>query len=113
VISDAGSDDQQVSVNDGLILFNEVTDRLAPVVAQLQAQAPSGTQPPAATSMQDLPEQVRQLLAPPIADAYASTFVWALVLLALSLIPALLRLRGKNTPAEPAVPEPVGDGDRR
>jgi hypothetical protein len=58
-----------------------------------------------------------------MANAYASTFVWALVLLALSLIPALLRLRGKNTPAEPAAgsadpdelrgPEPVGSGDRR
>jgi EmrB/QacA subfamily drug resistance transporter len=105
-----------------VILFNEVKDRLAPVVARLQTQAPPGTQPPATTSMQDLPEQVRQLLAPPTANAYASTFVWAVVLLALSLIPALLQLRGRNTPAQPAGsagpdelrrPEPVGEGDRR
>jgi hypothetical protein len=58
-----------------------------------------------------------------MANAYASTFVWAVVLLALSLIPALLRLRGGNTPAqqatgsatpdEPRRPEPVSDGDRR
>ncbi|GAA0961622.1 multidrug resistance protein B [Virgisporangium aurantiacum] len=41
----------------------------------------------------------RQSLATPIADAYASTFVWALVFLILSLIPALLRLRGTKTPA--------------
>lgn len=97
---------QQVAASIGtamlsVILFNEVKDRLAPGVAQLQAQTP-GTEPSAATAMQDLPQQVRQLLAPPIADAYASTFMWALVLLALSLVPALLRLRGRNTPAEPA-----------
>jgi hypothetical protein len=102
-----------------VILFNNVKDRLAPVVAQLQAQAPPGSEPPAATSMRDLPEQVRQLLAPPMADAYTSTFVWALVLLTLSLIAALFLPRGKNTPAEPAAgsadlpePEPVGDGAR-
>jgi EmrB/QacA subfamily drug resistance transporter len=35
-----------------------------------------------------------QLTARPADEAYASTFGWALVLLALSLIPALLRLRG-------------------
>ena len=55
-----------------------------------------------------------------MADAFAATFVWALVLTALSLIPALLRLRGiKAEPgagaADPGLvraPEPVGNGDR-
>jgi EmrB/QacA subfamily drug resistance transporter len=113
---------QQASASIGtamlsVILVNEVNDRVAPV------QTPPGAQPPATTSMQDLPEQMRQLLAQPMADAYASTFMWTLVLLALSLIPALLRLRGNNTTVEPATgstgsdelrrPEPVGDGDRR
>jgi EmrB/QacA subfamily drug resistance transporter len=103
-----------------VILFNEVKDRLATVATQ--APAPSGTQP-ATTSMQELPEQMRQLLAPLMANAYASTFVWVLVLLTLSLIPALVRLRGKKSPAAPAagstgpkelrVPEPVGTGERR
>lgn len=118
---------QQVAASIGtamlsVILFNEVKHRLAPVVAQMQAQAPPGTAPPAATSMRDLPEQVRQLVGPAMAEAYASTFMWALVLLALSLIPALLRLRGQNTAAALAAgsadrdelrePEPVGDGGR-
>jgi EmrB/QacA subfamily drug resistance transporter len=64
---------QQVSASIGtamlsVILFNEITDRLAPTPGQ----------PPAPALR---------------ADAYAATFTWALVLLALSLIPALLRLR--------------------
>jgi hypothetical protein len=110
---------QQVAASIGtamlsIILFNEVKDRLAPVRAQLQATAPPGTQP-------DMPEQTRQLLAGSMADAYASSFVWALALLALALIPSLLRLRDK-APARPAagpadkgdlrVPEPVSDGAR-
>jgi hypothetical protein len=71
--------------------------------------------------MQDRPEQVRRPLAPPTADAYPSTFRWALMPLALSLIPALLRLRGRNTPAGPAAasvdpdelrgPEPGGNSE--
>ncbi len=126
---------QQVAASIGtamlsVILFNEVRDRLAPVVAQLQASAPPGTPPPSATSMRDLPEQVRQILAPPMADGYATTFVWALVLLAAAFIPALFLPRGKTAPAEPvavstdstdegpgeaepAEPEPVGEGERR
>jgi EmrB/QacA subfamily drug resistance transporter len=118
---------QQVAASIGtatlsVILFHEVGDRLAPAVAQLREQAPPGTEPPVVTSMWDLPGQVRQLLAPSIADAYASTFTWALVLLVLSLVPALLRLRG-NPPAEPVArsvdpdelprPEPVGNRDLR
>ncbi|HEY7594710.1 MAG TPA: DHA2 family efflux MFS transporter permease subunit [Actinophytocola sp.] len=130
---------QQVAASIGtamlsVLLFNEVKDRLTPVIAQLQAQAPPGTPAPSATSIRDLPEQVRQLLTPPLADAYSSTFVWAAVLLALAFIPALFLPRGKVAPAEqagpanepPAVieddlgdldeqhrPEPVGERERR
>jgi len=117
---------QQVAASIGtamlsVILFSEVKDRLAPAVAELRAQAPPGTEPPATASMWDLPEQVRQLLAPSLADAYASTFAWALALLALSLIPALFRLRDKapaDAPDRPAerdeapVPELAGNHDR-
>jgi EmrB/QacA subfamily drug resistance transporter len=65
---------QQVGASIGtamlsVILFSEVKDRLAPVVAHLRAQAPPGTEPPATTSIQGLPEQARQLLAPLMADA--------------------------------------------
>jgi EmrB/QacA subfamily drug resistance transporter len=105
---------QQVAASIGtamlsVILFNEVKDRLAPVVAQLQAQAPPGTPPPSMTSMRDLPEPVRQLLAPPIAEGYATTFVWALVLLAAAFIPALFLPRGNKAQvvAETNEPPPV------
>jgi EmrB/QacA subfamily drug resistance transporter len=106
---------QQVSASIGtamlsVILFNEAKDKLAPVVAQLQAQAPPGTKAPDTTSLAALPEQVRQLLAPPLAEAYSSTFVWAVVLLALAFIPALFLPRGKGIPAaqpvDPASNEP-------
>jgi MFS family permease len=88
---------QQASASIGtallsVILFNEIKDRAAA----------GGTPSP----------------APRLAEAYASTFTWALVLLTLSLIPALLRLRRRNTPAGPVAgpavpderpePEPVG-----
>ncbi|WP_291419069.1 DHA2 family efflux MFS transporter permease subunit [Actinophytocola sp.] len=135
---------QQVAASIGtamlsVLLFNETKDRLAPVLAQLAASQPPGAEPPAMTSVRDLPEQVRAILAPPMADAYASTFVWALVLLAVSFIPALFLPRGRTAPtpiagstgtvdaddsgatgAEPeptsvldAEPEPVTEGERR
>jgi EmrB/QacA subfamily drug resistance transporter len=64
---------QQVGASIGtamlsVVLFNEVRDRLTP-------------------------EQAGPLPAPVLADAYASTFGWALLLLVVSLIPALVRLR--------------------
>jgi EmrB/QacA subfamily drug resistance transporter len=62
--------------------------------------------------------EIKDRPAHALADAYTSTFVWALVLLALSLIPALLRLRGNRTSTAPAAgsadpdarsrPEPTG-----
>jgi EmrB/QacA subfamily drug resistance transporter len=92
---------QQVAASIGtamlsVILFNGIKDRLPPAPAGAPAQS---------TSMQDLPEAIRQQVAPLFADAYSSTFVWALVLLALSIVPALLLPRGKAAakggPAEP------------
>ena len=105
---------QQVAASIGtamlsVILFNEIKDRLAPVVAQLQAQAPPGTPAPSATSIRDLPEPVRELLAPPMADGYASTFVWALVLLAIAFVPALFLPRGKSS-MEPVAESGTVDG---
>jgi EmrB/QacA subfamily drug resistance transporter len=84
---------QQVAASIGtatlsVILFNEVKDRLTPAAAQTPAQAR------------------------PTADAYASTFEWALVLLALSLIPALLRLRGKPRSVTESVTEEQIADDR-
>jgi EmrB/QacA subfamily drug resistance transporter len=124
---------QQVAASIGtamlsVILFDKIKDNLTPVVAQLQAKAPPGTPPPDTTSLQDLPEQARQFIAPPLADAYASTMVWAAVLLAVAIIPALFLPRGRKTapPAPPVDPatneplvlsedaaEPVTEGERR
>ncbi len=69
-----------------VILSGAITDRL-------------GT--PAAGSTKDLPDHARQLLA----DAYASTFGWALALLVLALLPALLRLRLRSRGAPAAAVE--------
>jgi EmrB/QacA subfamily drug resistance transporter len=84
-----------------VILVNEINDSVPP------AQTPPGVMP----------------TADAYASAYASTFTWALALLALALIPALLRLRRENTAAMPVAvatgldelrtSEPVGDGERR
>jgi EmrB/QacA subfamily drug resistance transporter len=106
---------QQVAASIGtamlsVILFNETKERLAPVLAQLPA-APPGGEGVASTPMRDLPQQVRDLLAPPMADAYAATFVWALVLLAVAFLPALLLPRGKGVP--PAPPAAVDQDVRR
>jgi EmrB/QacA subfamily drug resistance transporter len=113
---------QQVSASIGtamlsVILFNEIKDRLAPVVAKLPP-APPGAEAPAAMSIKDLPEPIQALLTPPMAQAYSSTFVWALVLLAVSIVPALFLPRGKvGTNEPPPVAEdelePVGEGERR
>jgi EmrB/QacA subfamily drug resistance transporter len=112
---------QQVAASIGtamlsVILFNEVKDRMASVMAQLPAPPP-GAEAPEITSMQDVPEQLRPIIAPPMADAYASTFVWSMVLLALALLPALFLPRGKGVPARPVeapeeLKEPVTEGDR-
>ena len=116
---------QQVAASIGtamlsVILFNEIKDRLAPVIAKLPP-APPGTEAPSATSIRDLPEQVRQLLAGPMADGYASTFVWALVLLSVAFIPTLFLPRGNkaqqvaasNEPPPVTEEEPVAEADAR
>ena len=78
---------QQASASIGtamlsVILFNELKVRLATDASQGQD-------------------------APLMADAYASTFMWVLVLLTVSLIPALLRLRGRRRPnVDAADPQP-------
>ncbi|MCA1655635.1 MAG: DHA2 family efflux MFS transporter permease subunit [Pseudonocardiaceae bacterium] len=96
---------QQVSASIGtamlsVILFNEITDRLPPV-------PPGG--PAQSSSTQDLPDAVREQLAPALSDAYSYTFVWALVLLAVAILPVLLLPRGKaagGTASAETAPEP-------
>jgi hypothetical protein len=101
---------QQVAASIGtamlsVILFNGIKDRLEP----LAAGAPAGTPAPDTSSIADLPEPIRSQIANLMSDAYSSTFLWALVLLAVAFLPALLMPRGKGTPAAQvpvAAPEP-------
>jgi hypothetical protein len=98
---------QQVAASIGtallsVILFNETKEQLAPLLAQVPPGAPA----PDVSSINDVPEPVRSQLADLMSEAYSSTFVWALVLLAVAFLPALLLPRGKGTP--PA-PEPQED----
>jgi EmrB/QacA subfamily drug resistance transporter len=110
---------QQVAASIGtallsVVLYNATTDNLAPLAAQAAAQ---GGQAPAIDSIKDLPEPVRTQVATLLSDAFSSTFVWSLILLAVAFLPALLLPRGKPGPAapvEPALPaqdtpEPAAD----
>jgi EmrB/QacA subfamily drug resistance transporter len=91
---------QQVAASIGtavlsVILYNATTDNLAPLAQQAAAQ---GGQMPDVSSIKDLPEPIRTQVATLMSDAYSSTFVWALVLLAVAFLPALLLPRGKGGP---------------
>jgi len=101
---------QQVAASIGtallsVLLFNAVKEKLAPLAAG--GAAPSTS----TTSIGDLPEPVRSQIADLMSEAYSSTFFWALVLLAVSFVPALFLPRGKPVPPapEPAV-EVLPDG---
>jgi DMSO/TMAO reductase YedYZ heme-binding membrane subunit len=47
----------------------------------------------------------RAKIAEPLAEAFASTFVWGLVLLAVAFIPALAMALGKWKPVGPPSPD--------
>jgi EmrB/QacA subfamily drug resistance transporter len=81
-----------------VLLANAITDNLPP--------APPGAPPAPSGGLQGLPEEIRQQVAPFLADAFSSTFVWAVVLVALSIIPALLLPKGKAAPPPPPAADP-------
>jgi uncharacterized membrane protein len=89
-----------------VVLYNATTDNLAPLVEQAAAQ---GAPAPAMDSINDLPEPARTQVASLLSDAFSSTFVWALILLAVAFLPALLLPRGKTAPAAPVEQAPVTD----
>jgi len=81
---------QQVAASIGtamlsVLLTNAITDRLPPLPPGAPAPEP-GTK---------MPDAVREQVAPFLADGFSVTFVWALVFIALALLPALLLPRGK------------------
>jgi EmrB/QacA subfamily drug resistance transporter len=75
-----------------VILANQLADRLPGA-----AGAGQGLQ-----AAQSIPPQARAQMAPLVADAFGQTYVWALALIALAVIPALLLPWEK-----PASPQPV------
>jgi EmrB/QacA subfamily drug resistance transporter len=80
-----------------VILSTQITDRV------------TGSSPEGASgfeALHGLSAAQQAQIAPPLAEAFASTFVWALVLLALAFIPALaMAIRARND-APPAAAQP-------
>jgi EmrB/QacA subfamily drug resistance transporter len=77
-----------------VLLTDAITDRLA--AAANGAPVPEG-------GASSVPPEMRAQVAPLMADGFGSTFVWALVFLALAFLPALLLPRRR--------PEPVADDE--
>jgi EmrB/QacA subfamily drug resistance transporter len=75
-----------------VILANQLADRLPGA-----ADAGQGLQ-----AAQSIAPQARAQMAPLVADAFAHTYVWAFVLIAIAVIPALFLPRSK-----PQAPQPV------
>lgn len=86
-----------------VVLANQLTDRLP------ATQGAGG----GLGAAQAIPPAARDKLAPLIADAFGHTYVWALVLVSLAVIPALFlpwrmpAVEHHAHPVEPAEPEPV------
>jgi len=78
-----------------VLLTNAISDRFGAAAAEGGTQA--------------IPPEMREQVAPILADAFASTFVWATVLLAAALLPALLLPRSKPDPADA---EEAGTGEQ-
>lgn len=74
-----------------VVLSNQLVERLPGSPEPGQGLAAAQSIPPAA----------RERIAPLVADAFGHTFVWALVLLALALVPAFFLPRGKPAPPAP------------
>jgi EmrB/QacA subfamily drug resistance transporter len=73
--------------------------------SQLSNRLPSGGARGGLGAAQDVPPEAKAKVLPLVADAFGSTFVWSLVLLAVAFLPALFLPRGK--------PAPVEEGDER
>ena len=78
-----------------VLLTNAISDRFGAAAAEGGTQA--------------IPPEMREQVAPILADAFASTFIWATVLLAAALLPALLLPRSKPDPADA---EEAGTGEQ-
>jgi EmrB/QacA subfamily drug resistance transporter len=84
-----------------VILASAITSNLAPI----RGSHVSGSSSGGIATLQHLPASAHAAIAGPLASAFASTFVWALVLILVALIPAVgMALSGWRRP----VATPVG-----
>jgi EmrB/QacA subfamily drug resistance transporter len=88
-----------------VILASAITSNLGAILGSRAA----GSRPGGLAALQHLPPSAHAAIAKPLADAFASTFVWALVLILVALIPALaMAVSGWRRPlAAPVGSRPV------
>jgi MFS family permease len=88
-----------------VILASEIVSRLGPILGAVHSRpGASGL-----ATLQHLPPRAHAAIAAPLADAFASTFVWAVVLVVAALVPALaMALMGRRKRA--AAPARHADG---
>ncbi len=85
-----------------VILASAITSNLSAVFGSRTAGSGSG----GLAALQHLPPGAHHAVAGPLADAFASTFVWALLLIVLAFIPAAgMALSGRRRP----LTAPIGD----
>jgi EmrB/QacA subfamily drug resistance transporter len=88
-----------------VILASAITSNLSSILGTRASGSHSG----GIATLQHLPPGAHAAVAGPLADAFASTFVWALVLILVALIPAIgMALSGRRRPlTAPAGAHPV------
>jgi EmrB/QacA subfamily drug resistance transporter len=88
-----------------VILASAITSNLAGILGSRASGSHSG----GISTLQHLPARAHDAIAGPLADAFGSTFVWALVLILVALIPAVgMALSGWRRPVTaPAGARPV------
>jgi EmrB/QacA subfamily drug resistance transporter len=86
-----------------VILASAITSNLSGILGSHAAGARSG----GIASLQHLPASAHAVVAAPLADAFASTFLWALVLILVGLVPAVgMALSGWRRPLTAPVGAP-------
>jgi EmrB/QacA subfamily drug resistance transporter len=87
-----------------VILASAITSNLSGIVGSRASGSGSG----GLATLQHLPASLHSRVAAPLADAFASTFVWALVLILIALIPAIgLAYSGWRRPVRVPVADPA------
>jgi hypothetical protein len=88
-----------------VILASAITSNLGAIVGSRASGSGSG----GLATLQHLPASAHAATVAPLADAFASTFVWALALIVVALVPAVgMALSGWRRPlAAPAAGRPV------